>query len=114
MPDDAPRSVSHGEPAPVAVVTGAAGWLGKNLVRELVDTRERVRVMIRTPDEAPLLELSSPKVEVVVGDVRDPVAADRLFDGVDGAAVFHAAAGIHPQKTTPEFFGVKRGGTGLL
>jgi len=111
MPDDAPRSVSHGAPAPVAVVTGAAGWLGKNLVRELVGTRERVRAMIRTPDEAPLLELISPKVEVVVGDVRDPVAADRLFDGVDGAAVFHAAAVIHPHQTTREFFDVNVGGT---
>jgi nucleoside-diphosphate-sugar epimerase len=111
MPDDAPRSVSHGAPAPVAVVTGAAGWLGKNLVRELATTRERVRAMIRTPDEAPLLELISPKVEVVVGDVRDPVAADRLFEGVDGAAVFHAAAVIHPHKTTREFFDVNVGGT---
>src|SRR5690349_14405007 len=94
MSDDAPRSVSHAAPAPVAVVTGAAGWLGKNLVRELVTTRERVRAMIRTPDEAPLLELISPKVE-----------------GIDGAAVYHAAAVIHPHQTTREFFDVNVGGT---
>ncbi len=111
MPDDASPVVRHGAPAPVAVVTGAAGWLGKNLVRDLVKSRERVRAMIRTPDEAPLLELISPKVEVVVGDVRDPVAADRLFDGVDGAAVYHAAAVIHPHQTTREFFDVNVGGT---
>lgn len=111
MPDDAPRSVSHTVAAPVSVVTGASGWLGKNLVRELVTTRERVRCLVHNADEAPLVELISPKVEVVVGDVRDPVAADRLFDGVDGAAVFHTAAVIHPHRTTREFFDVNVGGT---
>ena len=111
MPDDAPRSVSHAVAAPVAVVTGASGWLGKNLVRDLVTARERVRCLIHNADEAPLVELISPKVEALVGDVRDPVAADRLFDGVDGAAVFHTAAVIHPHVTTREFFDVNVAGT---
>jgi nucleoside-diphosphate-sugar epimerase len=114
VPDEPSNSVTHAPAAPVAVVTGASGWLGKNLVRQLVTTRERVRCLIHTADEAPLLELVSPKVEIVVGDVRDPVAADRLFEGVDGAAVFHAAAVIHPLKRTREFFDVNVGGTEMV
>ncbi len=114
MPDEPSLPVAHAPASPVAVVTGASGWLGTNLVRELVGTRERVRGLVHSADEAPLLELLGPNVEVVVGDVRDPVAADRLFDGVDGAAVFHAAAVIHPLQRTREFFDVNVGGTEMI
>ena len=47
-----------------------------------------------------------------MGDVRDPATVDRLFDGVGAdAAVFHAAAVIHPVRSTREFFDVNVGGT---
>jgi nucleoside-diphosphate-sugar epimerase len=114
VPDVPASSVPRVPASPVAVVTGAAGWLGTNLVRELVNERERVRCLVHVSDEAAMLELVSPKVEVVVGDVRDPVAADRLFDGVDGATVFHAAAVIHPAGKTREFFDVNVGGTEII
>lgn len=114
MPDDPTPTVARAPASPVAVVTGAAGWLGTNLVRELVGSRARVRCLIRTPDEAPLLELLGRRVEVVVGDVRDPVAADRLFEGVDGGTVFHTAAVIHPTQRTREFFDVNVGGTEMI
>jgi nucleoside-diphosphate-sugar epimerase len=99
--------------APIAVVTGAAGWLGQNLVRALVGQRQRVRCLVQSPDEAPSLELLDRKVEVVVGDVRDPVAFDRLFDGAGDASVFHAAAVIHPPRHTRDLFDVNVGGTQL-
>jgi nucleoside-diphosphate-sugar epimerase len=114
VPDEASSAVSHGPASPVAVVTGASGWLGTNLVRALVTDRARVRCLVHRSDEAPLLELLGSNVEVVVGDVRDPVAADRLFDGIDGAAVFHAAAVIHPTRLTREFFDVNVGGTEMV
>jgi nucleoside-diphosphate-sugar epimerase len=108
---DTPSSVPTTPAAPTAVVTGAAGWLGQNLVRTLVRSRDRVRCLVMTPDEAAALSVVSPKVETVVGDVRDPATADDLFDGVGGAAVFHAAAVIHPARSTREFFDVNVGGT---
>src|SRR6267378_565016 len=104
---DAPR------PATV-VVTGASGWLGQNLVRALAHDRQRVRCLVPADNEAPLLEVVGPTVEVVVGDVRDPAALDRVFEGVGPASVFHAAAVIHPQKHTREFFDVNVGGTQLV
>lgn len=96
------------------VVTGAAGWLGQNLVRALAPGRRRVRALVLGADEAPLLELAGPSVEVVVGDVRDPVVVDELFDEVAGATVVHAAGVIHPAGRTRPFFDVNVGGTQLV
>jgi nucleoside-diphosphate-sugar epimerase len=108
-------SVPAGAPAPVAVVTGASGWLGQNLVRTLAQSRERVRCLVAAPDEAPPLELVSPTIEAVIGDVRDPATVDRLFDGVGpDTAVFHAAAVIHPRRSVRELFDVNVGGTQLM
>ncbi len=107
-PSDVPTSA----PAATAVVTGASGWLGQNLVRALAGQRDRVRCLVPVADHAAPLALVSPAVDVVVGDVRDPATADRLFDGVGaGATVFHAAAVIHPTRSTREFFDVNVGGT---
>lgn len=95
------------------VVTGAAGWLGQNLVRALAD-RSVVRCLVRDPAEARLLELAAPNASPVVGDVRDPTTLDRLFDGMCGATVFHAAAVIHPPSgRVRELFDVNVGGTEL-
>lgn len=104
----------HSEAPTTAVVTGAAGWLGQNLVRALVGTRSRVRCLVHEADDGPPLELLGTAVEVVVGDLRDPSAADRLFDGVTGATVFHAASVIHPASRVRELFDVNVGGTELV
>ncbi|MDQ1521192.1 MAG: hypothetical protein QOI55_2265 [Actinomycetota bacterium] len=101
-------------PQTEAVVTGAAGWLGQNLVRTLASQRSRVRCLVRDKDEAPLIEIVGPNVEVVAGDVRDPAALDRLFEGIGAATVFHTAAVIHPASATREFFDVNVGGTELM
>jgi nucleoside-diphosphate-sugar epimerase len=101
-------------PAPVAVVTGASGWLGQNLVRSLARSRQRVRCLVAHPDESSPLEVVSPTIECVAGDIRDPAVLDRLFDGVGpDAAVFHAAAVIHPRRAIRELFDVNVGGTQL-
>ena len=100
--------------APTVVVTGAAGWLGKNLVRALAGDRERVRCLVQSADEATLLEIVSPSIETVVGDVRDPAVIDRLFEGTPAPTVFHCAGVIHPAKSTREFFDVNVGGTELV
>jgi nucleoside-diphosphate-sugar epimerase len=106
----------HGEAsAPAdAVVTGAAGWLGQNLVRALAAEGRPVRALVMRPEEAALLEVVGPTVSTVVGDVRDPTAVDRLFDGVGRVTVFHAAAVIHPAKATRELFDVNVGGTEIV
>ena len=98
---------------PNAVVTGANGWLGQNLVRALAPQREHVRCLVRSEDDASLLSVVGPTVEPIVGDVRDPATLDRLFDGLGTATVFHAAGVIHPVKRVREMFDVNVGGTQL-
>jgi nucleoside-diphosphate-sugar epimerase len=108
---------ADGAVASTAVVTGAAGWLGQNLVRALADDggrRERIRCLVRDADDATLLELVDARVEPVAGDVRTPAVIDELFEGVGPATVFHAAAVIHPQRHVREFFDVNVGGTQLV
>ncbi len=106
-PTDVPR-------APNIVITGAAGWLGQNLVRAVAPHRATVRCLVQTDEEATLLSLVSPTVQAVVGDVRDPTSLDRLFDGVAGATVVHAAAIIHPLHRVQELHDVNVGGTQLV
>lgn len=102
-------------PSRTIVVTGAGGWLGRNLVRALVaEGRERIRCLVQSPDEATLLELLSPAVDPVVGDVRDPATVGRLFQGMQGVPVVHAAAVIHPTRRVRELFDVNVGGTDLV
>jgi nucleoside-diphosphate-sugar epimerase len=102
--------------APTAVVSGASGWLGQNLVRTLVrqPARKRIRCLVRTEGEAALLDVIDRRVESVVGDVRDPAAIDKLFDGTGSVSVFHAAAVIHPRRFTRDLFDVNVGGTQLM
>jgi dihydroflavonol-4-reductase len=69
-----------------AFVTGAAGFVGSNVVRDLLAHDWRVRVLLRSPDPAALRGLT---VERVPGDLflPDLHAAMRGCD-----AVFHVAA----------------------
>ncbi len=101
-------------PSRRAVVTGGSGWLGQNLVRALAPRRERVRCLVQRSDEAAILEVVAPSVDVVIGDVRDPSALDRLLEGAVDATVFHAAAVIHPTRAIRELFDVNVGGTQLV
>ncbi len=100
--------------SPSIVVTGAGGWLGRNLVRKLAQDRERIRCLVQDPVEATLLEVVSPAVEPMVGDVRDSEVLSRLFEGMAGAPVFHAAGVIHPDGRTRQLFDVNVGGTGAV
>lgn len=102
-------------PSEAVVATGAAGWLGRNLLAALAPTRGMVRALVQTPEEASLAALAGSSVEPVVGDVRDPATLDRLFDGLPaGATVVHTAAVIHPTGGIRPFFDVNVGGTALV
>jgi nucleoside-diphosphate-sugar epimerase len=69
------------------LVTGAGGFLGNHLVRELLHKDDVVRIISRKIDE----EFEQNKnVEVLYGDIRNPEVAQKAVDGVD--IIYHCAA----------------------
>lgn len=75
----------------VTLVTGSTGLLGNNVVRQLLEQGERVRVLVREHhDPRPLSGLD---VEVAVGDVRDADSVRQACRDVD--VVIHSAGWVH-------------------
>jgi len=70
------------------VVTGAGGFIGSVLVRELVARGRSVRAIVRSNKKA-LEELD---IEIVTADIRDSSSLDRALAGAE--SVFHLASVI--------------------
>jgi dihydroflavonol-4-reductase len=73
---------------PKTLVTGAAGFLGSHLARQLVARGADVRVLLR-PSSSNRAIADLP-LEYMTGDLRDPASLDRALSGV--RRVFHVAA----------------------
>jgi dihydroflavonol-4-reductase len=70
------------------LVTGATGFLGGHVARQLVAAGHSVRILIRTSSNLQYLEGLS--AERVTGDLQDAASLDRAMKGV--RRVFHVAA----------------------
>src|SRR5258706_12686622 len=70
------------------LVTGAAGFLGSHVARQLVARGDSVRVLLRASStNRAIADLS---LEYVTGDLRDPASLDRAMKGIK--RVYHVAA----------------------
>ena len=70
------------------LVTGATGFLGSHVARQLVARGENVRVLLRpSSNNRAVSDLS---LEYVTGDLRDTTSLDRALSGIH--RVFHVAA----------------------
>jgi len=70
------------------LVTGAAGFLGSHVARQLVARGDEVRVLLRASStNRAIADLS---LEYVTGDLRDPASLDRAMKSIK--RVFHVAA----------------------
>lgn len=78
------------------LVLGAAGFLGSNLVRTLLDQGEEVRALLRPGNPGSTLKGLS--LERVAGDLRD---AESLARACDGIGIVYHAAGYYPTATVP-------------
>src|SRR5205823_5980056 len=93
VPDGVVAAVTS---APVILVIGATGRIGRRIVDELVHTRMPVRALTRRPDNAAL----PPDVEVVTGDLTVPNSLDAALVGIETvflvwtAPIENAAAAI--------------------
>jgi 3beta-hydroxy-delta5-steroid dehydrogenase/steroid delta-isomerase len=68
------------------LVTGGSGFVGANLVTELLDRGHEVRSFDRAASPVP----AHPRLEVIEGDICDPETVAAAVAGVD--TVFHTAA----------------------
>ncbi len=106
----------------MALVTGAAGWLGGRLVESLVHglpdcaaldggkSQLRVRCLVLPHEQTSHLEALGDRVEVVRGDVTAPTDCAQFCDRAEDAIVFHTAGIIHPRRTA-DFYKVNVEGT---
>jgi nucleoside-diphosphate-sugar epimerase len=109
-------------PTQPILVTGALGWLGSRLVEALVrghpdhdvfkEPAPDLRLRCLVPpgqDAAPLRKLSD-RIQLVVGDLRDPGDCERFCADARGALLFHTAGVIHPRRVS-ELYAVNVEGT---
>lgn len=68
-------------------LTGATGFVGGELARQLVEAGHEVVALVRSPARA--IRLDALGVDLVQGDLDDSNALDRLLAGADG--LFHVA-----------------------
>jgi nucleoside-diphosphate-sugar epimerase len=73
---------------PRFLVTGATGFLGAEVVKQLIGRGHQVIALVRTPEKASLLQALG--VTIHVGDITDRESLRQPMIGVDG--VFHTAA----------------------
>jgi len=71
-----------------AVVTGASGHIGANLVRALIDAGQNTRSLVHVSCRG----IEGLNTEIFRGDIRDCDSLYRAFDGAD--IVYHLAANI--------------------
>src|SRR5689334_19321721 len=80
-------------------VTGATGFLGSYLVKNLLRRGEKIRALKRTTSNFDLLGDDAHKVEWVDGDLLDITSIEAALDGT--AHVYHCA-GYYSSKTSEQ------------
>ncbi len=76
----------------IYILTGAAGLLGSNISRHLIENGEKVRAFVLEGD--PAAKYIPEEAEIVYGDLLDKESLERLFDLPDGSDIYviHSAS----------------------
>jgi len=80
----------RGGAEPVVLVTGGRGFVGRHLVRRLLQEHKHIRLFLRRAPDPEFLE--NPRVEIVLGDLGDPDAVDCAVRGA--TLVYHLGAAM--------------------
>lgn len=79
------------------LVTGATGFIGKRLVKKLVEEGRKVRCLVR--DIPKIEELNYSSVDFFIGDIRDLNSVKKAMEGID--VVYHLAGRPNPSIIKP-------------
>jgi UDP-glucose 4-epimerase len=88
-------SIANPGTRPLLALTGATGFIGRYLLRELSRRGYRLRVLLRRPSTVPIESASA-----VVGDLARPVNMAAALADVD--AIIHSAGIAHAMSGLPE------------
>ena len=72
------------------LVTGGTGFIGRHLVRRLVETGARVRVLVRPSSDLNPLRSVADRLEIFPGDLKVAASLDAAVNGTE--TVFHLGA----------------------
>jgi len=75
-------------PAAQILILGATGFIGRELMRRMIEAGHRVRVLVRSPGKI-VADLRNPRLECMRGDSNDPAALRSALEGID--CVYHLA-----------------------
>jgi nucleoside-diphosphate-sugar epimerase len=107
--------------APLAIVTGAPGWIGSRLVEAILGKvpdavvagamTDRIRCLVGPRATSQTAQAVISGAQIASGDLTKPESLRTLFDAAAGATVYHCAGIIHPTAGTREFYDVNTRGT---
>src|SRR5258707_4730297 len=89
------RAVTPVGGKPLIALTGATGFIGQYLLRELPKRGYKLRVLLRNPPSMPMQCASA-----VIGDLARPRNMSAALEGAD--AVIHSAGFTHGMSGIPE------------
>jgi FlaA1/EpsC-like NDP-sugar epimerase len=96
------KSISAQVKDKVILITGAAGSIGSEIVKQIIDFNPKI-VLLLDQAETPLHDLSleilkvksNAKIISLVADIRDKVRLEKIFDEFKPNLIYHAAAYKH-------------------
>ncbi|CAN5850003.1 SDR family oxidoreductase [soil metagenome] len=84
--------MTDGRASQTVLVTGATGFLGGELVRQLLAEGAEVRILRRRNSQLDLLGYAASQVDHAIGDITNPEAVNAACTGVN--QVYHLAARV--------------------